>query len=74
MNPKGCARKRLWHNLRYFSGICLEKLGQTTKKIYIYISKQISLPKLNSKQVKKYDVSNLLYTVGNVYTGLSFMT
>jgi hypothetical protein len=30
MNWKGCGRKWLWHNVRYYSSICLEELGKTT--------------------------------------------
>jgi hypothetical protein len=32
MNCKECARKRSWPNLRRYPGICLEGLGNTTKK------------------------------------------
>jgi hypothetical protein len=30
-NWKGCGRKRLWPNLRYYPGICLDGLSNTTK-------------------------------------------
>jgi hypothetical protein len=30
-NLNGCGRKRLWPNLRYYSGICLERLKDHEK-------------------------------------------
>jgi hypothetical protein len=33
MNWKGCGRKRSWPNLRYYSGICQERLRKTTKNL-----------------------------------------
>jgi hypothetical protein len=33
MNWKGCGRKWLWPNLRYYPGICLEELRKTTKNL-----------------------------------------
>jgi hypothetical protein len=32
MNWKGCGRKQLWSNFRYYPGTCLEELRRTTKK------------------------------------------
>jgi hypothetical protein len=51
---KGCGRKRSWTNLRYYPGICLEKLRKATKKISVLIAglraveglKKITLAKL----------------------------
>jgi hypothetical protein len=33
MNWKGCGRKRLWPNLKYYAGILLEELKKTTKNL-----------------------------------------
>jgi hypothetical protein len=33
MNWKGCGRKWSWPNLRYYPGICLEGLGETTRNL-----------------------------------------
>jgi hypothetical protein len=33
MNWKGYGRKRLWPNLRYYPGICMEGLRKTTKSL-----------------------------------------
>jgi hypothetical protein len=33
MNGKGCGKKRLWLNLRYYPGICLKGLSKTTKNL-----------------------------------------
>jgi hypothetical protein len=33
MNWKGRVRKRSWPNLRYYTGICLEELRETTKNL-----------------------------------------
>jgi hypothetical protein len=30
-NKSGCRRKRLWPNLRYYPGMCLEGLKKSTK-------------------------------------------
>jgi hypothetical protein len=39
---KGCARKQLWPNLRYYPGICLVELRNTTK-----LSQNTQFPSLN---------------------------
>jgi hypothetical protein len=40
MTWKECGRKRSWHNISYYSGICQKGQGKTTKNLSGHVSNQ----------------------------------
>jgi hypothetical protein len=66
MNWKGCARKQSWPNLRYYPGICLERLRKPKKNVSennpvfeIWTHNLLNTPKQSKYAFLSADVSHI---------------